>query len=127
MTASVPIGLICFEPEVVHAEPAGHVSFLDRGLPAGPLPWGSARSCRERRRSFSSTRFLYLVLRMICGARAREVPADGGEEPQPHASVPPDFTRALFTSNWGRAVTGEVDAWMIVLPQDGVETFELIA
>jgi hypothetical protein len=37
---------------------------------------------------------------------------------EPHASVNPDFTRVLFTSNWGRSGTGEVEMFMITLPSD---------
>jgi hypothetical protein len=37
---------------------------------------------------------------------------------EPHASVNPDFTRVLFTSNWGRTGTGEVEMFMITLPPD---------
>jgi hypothetical protein len=37
---------------------------------------------------------------------------------EPHATVNPDFTRILFTSNWGRSGTGEVDTYLIELPQD---------
>jgi hypothetical protein len=37
---------------------------------------------------------------------------------EPHASVNPDFTRILFTSNWGRSGTGEVDTYWIQLPPD---------
>jgi hypothetical protein len=37
---------------------------------------------------------------------------------EPHASVNPDFTQILFTSNWGRSGTGEVDTYLIRLPQD---------
>lgn len=35
---------------------------------------------------------------------------------EPHASVNQDFTRIVFTSNWGRTGTEEVDTYMIVLP-----------
>lgn len=37
---------------------------------------------------------------------------------EPHASVNPDFTRILFTSNWGRSGSAEVDMYLIELPQD---------
>ncbi len=37
---------------------------------------------------------------------------------EPHASVNPDFTRIVFTSNWGRSGTGEVEMFMISLPPD---------
>lgn len=37
---------------------------------------------------------------------------------EPHASVNQDFTRILFTSNWGRSGTGEVDMYLIELPPD---------
>ena len=40
---------------------------------------------------------------------------------EPHASVNPDFTRILFTSNWGRSGTEEVDAYMIDLPPGWIE------
>jgi hypothetical protein len=40
---------------------------------------------------------------------------------EPHASVNQDFTRIVFTSNWGRTGTEEVDMYMIVLPDDWVE------
>mgnify|MGYP001817155693 CR=1 FL=1 len=39
---------------------------------------------------------------------------------EPHASVSPDFTQVVFTSNWGRAGTGEVDMYMINLPENWV-------
>jgi hypothetical protein len=35
---------------------------------------------------------------------------------EPHASVNHDFTRILFTSNWGRSGTGAVDMYLIELP-----------
>jgi hypothetical protein len=35
---------------------------------------------------------------------------------EPHASVDWDFTRVLFTTNWGRSGTGEVEMYMIFLP-----------
>ena len=37
---------------------------------------------------------------------------------EPHASVNPDFTRILFTSNWGRSGSEEVDMYLIELPKD---------
>jgi len=37
---------------------------------------------------------------------------------EPHASVNLDFTKILFTSNWGRSGTGEVDMFLIQLPLD---------
>jgi hypothetical protein len=40
---------------------------------------------------------------------------------EPHASVNPDFTRILFTSNWGRSGTGEVEMFMVELPPDWTE------
>jgi len=40
---------------------------------------------------------------------------------EPHASVNRDFTRVLFTSNWGRSGSGEVDTYMIVLPDGWTE------
>ncbi len=35
---------------------------------------------------------------------------------EPHASVNQDFTRVLFTTNWGRVGTAEVEMFMIELP-----------
>jgi hypothetical protein len=40
---------------------------------------------------------------------------------EPHASVNPEFTRIVFTSNWGRSSTGEVEMFMIELPPDWAE------
>jgi hypothetical protein len=40
---------------------------------------------------------------------------------EPHASVNQNFTRILFTSNWGRTGTEEVDMYMIVLPENWVD------
>jgi hypothetical protein len=37
---------------------------------------------------------------------------------EPHASVNPDFTRVLFTTNWGRSGSGEVEMFLIELPSD---------
>jgi len=37
---------------------------------------------------------------------------------EPHASVNQDFTRVVFTTNWGRSGTGEVEMFMIALPPD---------
>jgi hypothetical protein len=37
---------------------------------------------------------------------------------EPHATVNRDFTRVLFTSNWGRSGTEQVDMYMIELPPD---------
>ena len=35
---------------------------------------------------------------------------------EPHASVNHDFTRVVFTTNWGRTGTEEVDLYLILLP-----------
>jgi hypothetical protein len=40
---------------------------------------------------------------------------------EPHASVNTDFTRILFTSNWGRSGTEEVGMFLIELPSDWPE------
>jgi len=40
---------------------------------------------------------------------------------EPHASTNPDLTRVLFTTNWGRFDTGEVEMYMITLPPDWPE------
>jgi hypothetical protein len=40
---------------------------------------------------------------------------------EPHASVNQDFTQILFTSNWGRSGTGEVEMFLIDLPPDWPE------
>jgi hypothetical protein len=43
---------------------------------------------------------------------------------EPHASVNPDFTRVVFTSNWGRSGTEEVEMFLISLAPDWVESLE---
>ncbi len=40
---------------------------------------------------------------------------------EPHASVNQDFTRILFTSNWGRSGTEEVNLYLITLPAGWVD------
>jgi hypothetical protein len=40
---------------------------------------------------------------------------------EPHASANPDLTRVVFTTNWGRFDTGEVEVFMIALPPDWPE------
>ena len=40
---------------------------------------------------------------------------------EPHASVNRDFTRILFTSNWGRTGTEEIDLYLVVLPAGWAE------
>lgn len=40
---------------------------------------------------------------------------------EPQASVNQDFTKILFTSNWGRTGTDEVDMYMIELPQNWMD------
>jgi len=40
---------------------------------------------------------------------------------EPHASVNADFTRILFTTNWGRSGTEEVEMFLIELPSDWPE------
>jgi hypothetical protein len=37
---------------------------------------------------------------------------------EPHASVNQDFTRILFTTNWGRSGTDQVEMFLIELPSD---------
>lgn len=39
---------------------------------------------------------------------------------EPHASANHDMTRVVFTSNWGRSGTGEVEMYLIELPADWV-------
>jgi hypothetical protein len=43
---------------------------------------------------------------------------------EPHATANPDFSRVLFTSNWGRTGTEGVDTYMIRLPQDWIERYQ---
>jgi hypothetical protein len=43
---------------------------------------------------------------------------------EPHASVNHDFTRVVFTTDWGRSGTGEVEMFMIALPSDWPERLE---
>ena len=40
---------------------------------------------------------------------------------EPHASVNRDFSRILFTSNWGRSGTEEVEMFLIDLPAAWIE------
>jgi hypothetical protein len=40
---------------------------------------------------------------------------------EPHASVNRDFTKIVFTSNWGRTGTEEVDLYLISLPENWPE------
>jgi hypothetical protein len=40
---------------------------------------------------------------------------------EPHASTNSDLTRIVFTTNWGRSGTGEVEMMMIALPPDWLE------
>ena len=40
---------------------------------------------------------------------------------EPHASVNQDFTRVVFTTNWGRSGTEEVEMYMIQLPPGWVD------
>jgi hypothetical protein len=42
---------------------------------------------------------------------------------EPQASANPDFTRIVFTSNWGRSGTDQVDMYMIRLPENWYESF----
>jgi hypothetical protein len=39
---------------------------------------------------------------------------------EPHASVNRDFTKIVFTSNWGRAGTEEIDMYMVKLPRNWI-------
>lgn len=39
---------------------------------------------------------------------------------EPHASINHDFTKIVFTSNWGRTGTDEVDMYMLKLPEDWI-------
>jgi len=47
-----------------------------------------------------------------------EQPSDFFYWAEPHASTNSDLTRIIFTTNWGRYDTGEVEMYMITLPQD---------
>jgi hypothetical protein len=40
---------------------------------------------------------------------------------EPQASVNNDFTRVLFTSNWGKSGTAEVEMYMLVLPEGWID------
>jgi hypothetical protein len=40
---------------------------------------------------------------------------------EPQATVNQDFTRILFTSNWGRSGTDDVEMYMVILPPDWLE------
>ena len=45
-------------------------------------------------------------------------PSDYAYWAEPHASANRDLTRILFTTNWGRYNTGQVEMYMIALPPD---------
>jgi hypothetical protein len=45
---------------------------------------------------------------------------------EPQASVNADFTRILFTSNWSRSGTGEVEMYLIELPQGWISQIPLL-
>lgn len=54
----------------------------------------------------------------------KEGPVSYGEKDywaEPHASVNRDFTRIVFTSNWGRSGTEEVEMFLIELPPDWIQ------
>lgn len=40
---------------------------------------------------------------------------------EPQASANPDFTRIVFTSNWGRSGTDQVETFMVALPPDWID------
>ena len=40
---------------------------------------------------------------------------------EPHATVNSDMTRVLFTTDWGRSGTGQVEMFMIALPPNWLE------
>ena len=41
---------------------------------------------------------------------------------EPHASVNRDFTRIVFTSNWGKSGSDRVEMYMIHLPEDWISS-----
>jgi hypothetical protein len=62
--------------------------------------------------------------RMLRLAHTHSLVAEGQEHDywaEPHASVNRDFTRIVFTSNWGRSGTGEVEMFLGDLPPDWPE------
>ena len=59
--------------------------------------------------------------RVVCLAHTHSMVDEDMEHDywaEPQASVNHDFTRVLFTSNWGRSGTEEVDMYLIELPDD---------
>ena len=42
---------------------------------------------------------------------------------EPQATVNRDFTRVVFTSNWGRSGTGDVEMYLIQLPAEWISFF----
>ena len=44
---------------------------------------------------------------------------------EPHATVNRSFTRVLFTSNWGRSGTGQVEMYLIFLPNEWIKGYNL--
>lgn len=43
---------------------------------------------------------------------------------EPHATIKRDFTRALFTTNWGRSGTEQVETMLVDLPPDWPEQLQ---
>ena len=41
---------------------------------------------------------------------------------EPQATVDADFSRILFTTNWGRSGSGEVEMFMILMPEGWLES-----
>jgi len=59
--------------------------------------------------------------RVVHLAHTRSIVGEGQEPDywaEPHASANADLTRILFTTNWGRTGTGQVEVFMIALPSD---------
>jgi hypothetical protein len=62
--------------------------------------------------------------RVVRLAHTRSVVSDEQELDyfaEPHASTNADLTRVLFTTDWGRSGTGQVETFMIALPPDWPE------
>jgi hypothetical protein len=57
------------------------------------------------------------VVRLAHHHSATDPDQDHDYRAEPHAGANPDLTRILFTTNWGRSGTDDVEMYMILLPQ----------
>jgi len=66
-------------------------------------------------------RSLWITLAVVLGLLAINSYVGGSRGAEPHASVNQHLTRVVFTSNWGRGGTEEVEMYLLELPVDWTE------